>query len=187
MIVAGRKIERWKGIKKSEKKTETSWGAAVAKQIPHLCGDGLPPKVRALGVQAPRHGPERGGLHGAVWKAIGSNPFSDRPPHTMVRCSVDAVTGTLHKMLHELHVARGLFLVGLGPGEHMDGERFPVFFGLACELGSGRNVFDCKGVVRQYVVTRYRPRRVVVRKQISAYAAPDLLHDLARFVLGLYL
>ena len=77
MIVAGRKIERWKGIKKSEKKTETDWEAAIAKQIPHLCGDGLPPKVRALGVQAPRHSLEHGGLQGAVWKPVGSNPFSN--------------------------------------------------------------------------------------------------------------
>ena len=67
------------------------------------------------------------------------------------------------------------------------GERFPTLFGLACEQCSGCNVVYCIDVVRQDVIARYCPRRVVVRKEIFADSAPDLVNDLSRFVFGLYL
>ena len=69
----------------------------------------------------------------------------------------------------------------------MDGERFPALFGLACEQCSGRNVFYHIDVVRQYVIAHCCPRRGVVQKQIFADSAPDLVNDLPRFVLRLYL
>ena len=72
-------------------------------------------------------------------------------------------------------------------GEHVDGERFPALFGLACGQCSGRNVFYCVDVVRQDVIARCCPRQVVVRKEIFADSAPDPVNDLPRFVFGLYL
>ena len=72
-------------------------------------------------------------------------------------------------------------------GEHVDGERFPTLFGLACEQCSGRNVFYRVDIVRQDVIARCCPQRVVVRKEIFADSAPDLVNDLPRFVPGLYL
>ena len=80
--------------------TGRNWEATPTKQIPHLCSDPLPPKVGALGIQASRHNPERRGLHRVVWKAVGSNPFSNQSPHPMVCYAVDSVTGTLDKVLH---------------------------------------------------------------------------------------
>ena len=46
--------------------------AAPAKRIQYLYGDTLLPKFEALGVKASRLSHERGGLHRAVWKAVGS-------------------------------------------------------------------------------------------------------------------
>ena len=67
------------------------------------------------------------------------------------------------------------------------GKGFPALFGLDCEQCSGRNVFYRIDVVRQYVIARCCPRRVVVRKEIFADSALDLVNDLPRFVFGLYL
>ena len=66
-------------------------------------------------------------------------------------------------------------------------ERFPALFGLACEQCSECNVFYHVDVVRQDVIARCCPRRVVVRKQIFTDSSPDLESDLPRFVLGFYL
>ena len=69
----------------------------------------------------------------------------------------------------------------------MDGERFPALFGLVCEQCSGRNVFYRIDVVRQYVIARCCPRRVVVRKQIFADLAADLMNDLpALFLVSIF-
>ena len=77
-----------------------NWEATPAKQIAHLYTDPLPPKVGALGIQASRHGPKRRGLHRAVWKAVDSNPFSNRSPHLTICYTIDSIIGTLNKVLH---------------------------------------------------------------------------------------
>ena len=105
----------------------------------------------------------------------------------MVCCAIDSAIGTLDKVFHYLYVTKGVFLDGCRIGEHVDGESFPALFGLPCDQGSGRNVFYHIDVVPQYVIARYCPQRVVVRKQIFADLVPDLMNDLPRFVLDLYL
>ena len=50
--------------------------AALAKRIQYLYGDPFLPKFGALGVQAFRLSHERGGLHCAVWKVVGSIHYS---------------------------------------------------------------------------------------------------------------
>ena len=56
---------------KEEIRTGRNQEVAPAKRIQYLYGDTLSPKVWALGVQASRLSHERGGLHYAVWKAVG--------------------------------------------------------------------------------------------------------------------
>ena len=47
----------------------------------------------------------------------------------MVHGTVDSITGTLNKVLHEVPIARYVFLDAYSAQEHMDGERAPVLFG----------------------------------------------------------
>ena len=86
-----------------------------------------------------------------------------------------------------MYGTRGVFLDGCRAREHVDGDRFPILFGFACEQCSGCNVFYHMDVVQQYVIAHYCLRRVVVRKEIFADSASDFVNDLPRFVLGLYL
>ena len=82
------------------------------------------PKFGALGVPTSRLSHERGGLHRAVWKAVGS-----------IHYPIDLFTqwyATGTKVLHQLHVAKAS-VDGYRVREHVGREKFPFLSGLACE------------------------------------------------------
>ena len=121
-IVANKenKTMQWK----EEIRTRRNQEAALAKRIQYLYGDTLSPKVWGpLGVQASRLSHERGGLHRAVWKAIGSIHY---PIDLFTRRYAALSTPvTRMKALHKLHVTRAFCLMVAGLGNTWVGKSSP--------------------------------------------------------------
>ena len=100
------------------------------------------PKFGALGVQASRLSHERGGLHRAVWKAIGSIHYPiDLFTRRYIATTIDSVTRTLESAPLAVDVARAFLLMSIGLRSTWVGKGSPFCLAWSCEWGSGCNFF----------------------------------------------